>query len=263
MPRIKANLTAAGGVPPYTWTLPAGSTLPSGLSLSSAGIITGSLSSTIGVGSYTFTAQATDSNSPPSVAKSTLTLPVYATTGSECNNIEVNASDGSGPLIPINDLATGYYLNTEEGGLYPNGSNVRPASHNSSGVSAAQGIGPLDANGNPSPSGKYVFLSIGESIANQPFQEFTELEAVDPTLNPNMVIVNGATGGATAADLAAPKNNFWNVIVDDYLPNAGGHRQSGRSGLGQLGERRPQWHLSQRHDQPPDRFRRYRQESVD
>ena len=217
----QANLTAAGGVPPYTWTLPAGSTLPSGLSLSSAGIITGSLSSTIGVGSYTFTAQATDSNSPPSVAKSTLTLPVYATTGSECNNIEVNASDGSGPLIPINDLATGYYLNTEEGGLYPNGSNVRPASHNSSGVSAAQGIGPLDANGNPSPSGKYVFLSIGESIANQPFQEFTELEAVDPTLNPNMVIVNGATGGATAADLAAPKNNFWNVIVDDYLPNAG------------------------------------------
>ncbi len=217
----QANLTAAGGVPPYTWSLASGSALPSGLVLSSTGIITGTLASTVSTGSYSFTAQATDSHSPPSTTTAALTLPVYAKTGSECNNIEVNASDGSGPIIPLNDLGTGYYLSSEEGGLYANGSNVRPASHDASGVSLAQGIGPLDANGNPSPSGKYVFISVGESIANQPFQEFTSLAAVDPSLNRNMVIVNAATGGATAALLSAPKNNFWNVMLDDYLPNAG------------------------------------------
>jgi hypothetical protein len=36
-----------------------------------------------------------------------------------------------------------------------------------------------------------------------------------------MVIVDGATGGATASDMALPNNNFWNVINVDYLPNAG------------------------------------------
>jgi len=124
-------------------------------------------------------------------------------------------------LVDLMDLGTNYYLGVEEGGLYADGSNVRPSTQDSNGVAIAQGIGPLDANGNPSPTGKYVFISIGESVAQQPFIEFMNLAAVDPSLNPNMVIVNGATGGATASDMALPNNNFWNVILNDYLPNAG------------------------------------------
>jgi hypothetical protein len=217
----QADLAATAGVPPYSWSLASGSTLPSGLSLSSAGIISGTLASTVNVGSYNFTAKVTDSNSPPSVANATLTMPVFATPGSVCNNISVNAADDSGPLIPINDLGTGYYLNAEQGGLYPGGSNVRPAAHDASGVSIAQGIGPLDAAGNPSSTGKYVFLSVGESIAQQPFEEFIDLAQVDPSLNSNMVVVDGATGGATAAQLANSKDYFWSVVTNDYLPNAG------------------------------------------
>jgi hypothetical protein len=215
----QADLTATAGTPPYTWSLASGSTLPSGLSLSSAGIISGTLASTVTTGSYTFTAKAKDSKSV--TASAALTLPVYAATGSKCNTISFNASDGSGPLVPINDLGTGYYLGAEEGGLYANGSNVRPASHDASGVSLAQGIQPLDGNGNPSPTGKYAFIAIGESIAQQPFFEFTALAHADPSVNTNLVIVNGATGGATASLLALPNNNFWNVIMNDYLPNAG------------------------------------------
>jgi hypothetical protein len=217
----QANLTATAGVPPYIWALAAGSALPSGLSLSPEGIITGTLASTVNVGSYGFTVQVTDSNSPPSAASAVLSVPVFASPGSKCNNISVNSADGSGPLIPINDLGTGYYLSSEEGGLYAGGSNVRPPAHDASGVSIAQGIGPLDENGNPSSTGKYVFLSVGESIAQQPFEEFVDLAEVDPSLHSNMVVVDGATGGATASQLSSASNYFWSVILDDYLPNAG------------------------------------------
>jgi hypothetical protein len=215
----QAILTAVGGVPPYTWALASGSTLPSGLSLSSAGTISGSLASTVATGNYSFTAEATDSNS--SLVSAVLTLPVYITAGSVCNNIIFNAGDGSGPLVSIDDLGTNSYLGAETGGLYANGSNVRPAAHDAAGVSRAQSIQPLDADGNPSSTGKYVFLSIGESAAQQPFGQFMTMANADPSKNPNLVIVNGGTGGATASLLALPNNNFWNVIINDYLPNAG------------------------------------------
>jgi hypothetical protein len=217
----QATLAATGGIAPYTWTLATGSTLPAGLSLSSSGIISGSPASTVKTGNYLFTATASDTNSPPSTVSTVLTLQVFAKTGANCNNDIFNASDGSGPLIAINDLGTGSYLGAEEGGLYANGSNTRPSDHDASGVTLAQGIQPLDSNGNPSPTGKYVFLSVGESAAQQPFTEFVTLANADPSRNPNLVIVNGATGGATAALLASSKNNFWNVITNDYLPNAG------------------------------------------
>jgi hypothetical protein len=215
----QATLTAAGGVGPYSWALASGSTLPSGLSLSSSGAISGTLASTVAIGGYSFTAKVTDSHS--ATASAPLTLGVYAVTGSKCNNVTVNAADGTGPLVPINDLGAGSYLGAEEGGLYANGSNVRPSDHDTSGVALAQQIQPLDSNGNPSPTGKYVFIAIGESIAQQPFFEFTALAEADPSVNSNLVIVNGATGGATASLLALPNNNFWNVINNNYLPNAG------------------------------------------
>jgi hypothetical protein len=215
----QATLTAQGGASPYTWSLASGSSLPSGLSLSSSGLITGTLASTVAKGNYSFTATATDSNA--SAVSAVLTLPVFAATGSNCNNIIFNAGDGSGPLVPINDLGTGSYLGAEEGGLYANGSNVRPSGQDASGVSLAQGIQPLDSNGNPSPTGKYVFISIGESIAQQPFTEFVTLANADPGKNPSLVVVDGATGGATASRLSSIEDNFWSVIMNNYLPNAG------------------------------------------
>jgi hypothetical protein len=40
---------------------------------------------------------------------------------------------------------------------------VRPSAQDSYGVGLAYGIQPLDSNGNPSPTGKYVLLAVGES----------------------------------------------------------------------------------------------------
>jgi hypothetical protein len=160
-----ANLAATGGTAPYTWSLAQGSSLPPGLALSSAGSLTGTIVSSQGVGSYPFSAQVSDSSSPVKTASAALVLPIAtAPVLPNCNNIAYPNS--SAPLIPINDLGTGTYLG-EEGGLYPNGSNVRPADHDAAGVSIAQGIQPLDANGNPDPNGKYVLISIGNSEAEQ------------------------------------------------------------------------------------------------
>jgi hypothetical protein len=192
------------------------------LSLSSAGLISGTIGSSVAVGNYTFTARTQDSSSSKTRSSKVFTLPVAAYSGNKnCNHISVNASDGSGPMVPINDLGTNWYLGAEEGGLYANGSNLDDSGHDAYGQSAASAIVPLDANGKYSPTGKYVFISVGLSVTQQPFDEFVELANTDPSKNPSLVIVDGATGGATAALLASPINNFWNAIIYDYLPNAG------------------------------------------
>ena len=69
------TLQAAAGVPPYKWSIAAGS-LPGGLTLDSvAGMISGAPSA---AGSFSFTVQATDSASTPAIVKQPLTLSVVA-----------------------------------------------------------------------------------------------------------------------------------------------------------------------------------------
>ncbi|HZL55724.1 MAG TPA: putative Ig domain-containing protein, partial [Bryobacteraceae bacterium] len=69
------TLQAIGGVPPYQWSIASGS-LPTGLSLDPyAGVIAGAPSL---IGSFGFTAQATDSASTPATAKQVLSIAVAA-----------------------------------------------------------------------------------------------------------------------------------------------------------------------------------------
>lgn len=111
-------------------------------------------------------------------------------------------------LVPINDLRSGMYLNYQ-GGLYPGGVNVRPASHEADGLSLARSIGPMDANGNPDANGSYVLLSIGMSNTSQEFNVFVSSANADRDKNENLVVVNGAQGGATAMDWANASNPVW------------------------------------------------------
>ncbi|MCZ6689044.1 MAG: putative Ig domain-containing protein [Planctomycetota bacterium] len=64
------SLAASGGIPPYSWTL-SGGTFPTGLTLSAAGDIIGTPSSS---GTFTVTVQVTDGQSPPVPATAPLSI---------------------------------------------------------------------------------------------------------------------------------------------------------------------------------------------
>jgi hypothetical protein len=214
----EVTLSTSSGTGPFTWSLAPGSTLPSGLTLSSAGVISGTLSSSVNVGTYTFTIKVKGSK-PNSVAK-TFSLGVYANLGDACNNISFNVPNTTTPIVALTDLGTGTYQGYE-GGLYPNGSNVRPAATDSYGVGLADAIQPLDSSGNPSPTGKYVLLALGESTAQNEFNSFLPIANADPAKNPSLVIVNGAQGGATPNEFVISSSYYWSTILDNYLPQNG------------------------------------------
>ncbi len=126
-------------------------------------------------------------------------------------------------LVPLTDLGTGKYEGFE-GGLYPDGSNTRPASHEAAGLALAKQIQPLDAEGKPSAEGKIVLLGLGFSNTVQAFNGFMDVAKKDTTLNPHLILVNGAVGGMAAqmvqqADTGRGKQ-YWDT-VDTKLKAAG------------------------------------------
>jgi hypothetical protein len=215
----EANLAASGGSGSYTWALASGSTLPSGLTLSSAGAITGTVPSTVATGNYTFTVKVTDT-STSATATAALSIGLFANLADNCNDISFDVPNTTTPMTALTDLGTGTYQGSE-GGLYPNGSNVRPASHDADGVALAKGIVPLDSNGNYSPTGKYVMMAIGESTAQNEFGRFLPIAYADPAKNPNLVIVNGAQGGGTPYVFEDTTSAYWATVMNNYLPQSG------------------------------------------
>jgi hypothetical protein len=130
--------------------------------------------------------------------------------------------DTSG-LVPLTDLGTGKYQGFE-GGLYPDGSNTRPASHEAAGLALARQIQPLDAEGKPAPDGKIVLLGIGFSNTVQAFNGFMQVARKDSSLNPRVVLVNGAVGGMAAQMVEQAETGrgklYWDT-VDERLKEAG------------------------------------------
>ena len=222
------QLATSGGIGPYTWAVASGSTLPPGLSLSSTGDLTGTISSSASTTTpYTFTIQVTDS-ATGNTASNLFTLTVWPYlgdgNGESCNNLSWNDPILGTPMLALNDLGTGYYQgNTTygEGGLYPSGSNVRPTAQAAAGLAFAQGIQPLSSTGAPDPTGKYVLMAIGESTAQNEFNRFLPMGNADPAKNPNLVLVNGAQGGATPNNFTSPTSAYWTTVLENYLPQNG------------------------------------------
>lgn len=115
-------------------------------------------------------------------------------------------------LVPLNDLGTNTY-NGAEGGLYPGGSNMRPAAHEAAGIQEARAVRPRDADGEPSDDGKVVLLSIGMSNTTQEFSTFKPQADADPEKNSNLVIVDGAQGSKDALTWANPTNATWTTVA--------------------------------------------------
>ncbi|HEY6292358.1 MAG TPA: choice-of-anchor D domain-containing protein [Terriglobia bacterium] len=222
-----ATLHATGGTSPYTFHITKGSAIISGLTFTtSTGTFGGSVASTVALGNYTLTIQVDDSSKPQKTSTTTFTLPVGAQTGANCNVIEFDVPDTTTPLTALNDLGTGTYdpFGTScpeaegcEGGLYPGGSNTDPSPHASDGVTIGQDIQPRDANGTIDPTnGSIVFMALGVSNTQQPFNDFMNMANGDPDRNPRVAIVNGALGGETAVGLDT--STYLSTVIDYVLP---------------------------------------------
>jgi len=124
------TLTASSGVSPYTWSLTSGS-LPAGLSLSSAGVISGTPSGTTGTSNFTVT--VTDSEKPtPASSSANLSItvsvaPLSVTTTSLLGGVintaysqTLQANGGSPPYtwsISVGTLPANLTLNTTSGAI--------------------------------------------------------------------------------------------------------------------------------------------------
>jgi hypothetical protein len=126
------------------------------------------------------------------------------------------AVDTSG-LKPLTELGKDKYKDYE-GGLYPDGKNERPATHEAAGLALAKKIEPLDAEGKPSDQGNIVMLSVGMSNTTQEFWAFINLANSDKEKNPKLRFVDGAQNGMTAAAIQDADNprgkKFWATVED-------------------------------------------------
>jgi len=132
--------------------------------------------------------------------------------------------------IPLTDLlARTYYGNA--GGLYPGGINQPPSDHDSAARARRNTIQPLDVNGDESPFGKYVLISIGMGNTTQEWCSqnsgppcaawtFMGRAAMDPSVNRySLVIVNGAAEGQEAPGWTSPTSaNYDRIKVARLAP---------------------------------------------
>jgi hypothetical protein len=125
--------------------------------------------------------------------------------------------------IPLTDLLARTYRGNQ-GGLYPGGINQPPADHDSAARARRNSVKALDVNGDESPFGKYVLLSVGASNATQEWCSktsgppcapwtFMGKAAADPGVNHyTMVIVNGAADATDAPDWTSPTSSSYDRI---------------------------------------------------
>ncbi|MCH9686355.1 MAG: hypothetical protein K0V04_33290 [Deltaproteobacteria bacterium] len=116
-------------------------------------------------------------------------------------------------FTPITEIGTGLYLGQAQGGLYPGGSNERPAAHTNAGIATAQTVG--------QGGGDVCLISIGMSNTYQKWQMFmTQGIAGVANLNPALRVANGAVGSNPVDTTADPNNGVWNSI-DNQIAGSG------------------------------------------
>jgi chitodextrinase/predicted transglutaminase-like cysteine proteinase len=169
----------------------------------------------------------------------TYTVSAYDAAGNESSlsaqaSTTTNAGGGSDTteMVPLIDMGVNAYYGFD-GGLYENGSNVAPFSHDQEGLARAAAMQPLDTNGNISDNGKIVMLSIGMSNTTQEFCSEDSFEpcdswtfmgqaAVHPDVDhDNLVIVNGAEAGESATTWGSASDFNYDRVRDNVLSPKG------------------------------------------
>ena len=105
-----------------------------------------------------------------------------------------------GHLTPLTELGTQKYRG-EDGGLYGGGRNEPPPAQREAALREAANVQPLNAAGQPAKDGKIVLLSVGMSNTTQEFSRLKQLADTSAAKSPSLVLVDGAQGGQTLAEL--------------------------------------------------------------
>lgn len=109
--------------------------------------------------------------------------------------------------VPLPEMSAADRYKGEDGGLYGGGRNEPPEAHAAAARAEAEKIQPLDADGNPSKTGKVVVLSIGMSNTTQEFSRFQQL--LGRRNEGSLVVVDGAQGGQAAIQWDAAESKPW------------------------------------------------------
>ena len=138
------SLVADGGVAPYTWTLNSGS-LPSGMSLSNAGVISGTPT---GTGPSNFVVKVTDSGTPASTATANLSITVDSSM--QTLGVTTSALPATAVNVPYNALLTANggitpYTWSISAGALPPGVTLNASTGQISGLAGSPGLYELTA----------------------------------------------------------------------------------------------------------------------
>ncbi len=115
-------------------------------------------------------------------------------------------------LIPLPDLGPDTYHGMQ-GGLYPGGSNERPADHLAACIERVSQIQPLNAYGDPDPNGRVVMMSIGASNPATEFQRFVNTAVVYEPVNNKLSFVNGCEGGIGIQKMNTIDEVYWDLAL--------------------------------------------------
>ena len=96
------SLTAEGGTTPYTWTITNGA-LPTGLTLSTSGVISGTPTVT---GTSSFTVSVSDASAPALTGTKALSIQINATGGTLTPGQSLIISSGQSVLVPSGTTIT-------------------------------------------------------------------------------------------------------------------------------------------------------------
>jgi hypothetical protein len=135
----------------------------------------------------------------------------------------ITGQDSTG-LVPLTQLKGDQKYKDMDGGLYGAGSNQPPQTQLKAALAASAKTVRLDEQGNPSPQGKVVLMSIGMSNTTMEFSRFKQIADADPAKSSSLLIVDGAQGGKDAAAWAntdgSNSNPTWEE-ADHRLKSAG------------------------------------------
>lgn len=194
------QFAASGGTSPYTWSVATGSTLPAGLTLSSAGLLSGT--PTTAVSSASFGITVTDSEVPPVSVTQTFTLTISGGQNLSLLNgnfaFEFSGFNSGGVLVVAGSFTADGLGNIKNGVEDLNSIGGTPVNQTFTGKYTAGSDG----------RGQLIF----SSLSGSPTYDF----AIDTTGSHGRIIEADSTGVSGSGQLEAQSATF-NVCTADTL----------------------------------------------